>query len=103
MRRVNNQLGTAVAFDIENFTVSYDLADSVTNPANVRMVAADLTSPNVGGRCAPQACSPNQIRKVNVMLSARSKTIMKGTSQYLRNRLLTQVSLRSLAFVDRYQ
>ena len=103
VRRINNQAGTAVAFDIENFQVSYDLADSVTNPANVRMVAEDLANPNVSGRCFPSACSPNQIRKVNVMLSARSKTIMKGTSQYLRNRLLTQVSLRSLAFVDRYQ
>jgi prepilin-type N-terminal cleavage/methylation domain-containing protein len=100
VRRINNQPGTAVAFDIENFQVSYDLADGVTNPANVRMVAADL---NGAGRCAPNACSPNQIRKVNVMLSARTKTVMKGTQQYLRSRLLTQVSLRSLAFVDRYQ
>ena len=103
MRRINNQAATAVAFDIENLQFSYDLADGVTNPANVRMVAADLVSPNVAGRCAPDACSPNQIRKVNVLLAARSRTPMKGTRQYLRNRLLTQVSLRSLAFVDRYQ
>jgi hypothetical protein len=48
-------------------------------------------------------CSPNQIRKVNILMSGRSKSKMKGTNQYLRNRLLTQVSLRSLAFVDRYQ
>jgi prepilin-type N-terminal cleavage/methylation domain-containing protein len=103
MRRINAQIPTAVAFDIENFQVSYDLADGVTNPANVRMVAADLLNPNVNGRCAPDACSPNQIRKVNIMLSARSKSPLRGTRQFLRNRLLTQVSLRSLAFVDRYQ
>ncbi len=104
MRQINNQAATAVAFDIENFQVTYDLADGVTNPANVRLVAADMASfPNVGGRCAPNPCSPNQIRKVNVLMSGRSKTAMKGTRQYLRNRLLTQVSLRSLAFVDRYQ
>ncbi len=100
VRRINNQAGTVVAFDIENFQISYDLADSVANPANVRMDAADLDGT---GRCAPNACSPNQIRKVNIMLSGRSKAVMKGTRQYLRNRLLTQVSLRSLAFVDRYQ
>jgi prepilin-type N-terminal cleavage/methylation domain-containing protein len=100
MRRINYQAATAVAFDIENFQLSYDLADGVTNPANVRMDAADLGGT---GRCAPNACSPDQIRKVNVMLSGRSKTAVKGTQQFLRNRLLTQVSLRSLAFVDRYQ
>ncbi len=103
MRRINNMAATAVAFDIENLQFSYDLADGVTNPANVRMAAVDLVSPNVGGRCAPDACSPNQIRKVNILLAARSRTPMKGTRQYLRNRLMTQVSLRSLAFVDRYQ
>jgi hypothetical protein len=103
VRRINFQAGTVVAFDVENFQISYDLADGVTNPANVRMVAEDLVSPNVSGRCAPNACSPNQIRKVNIMLSARSRAPLKSTRQYLRNRLLTQVSLRSLAFVDRYQ
>ena len=39
----NNNLGTAVAFDIESLQLTYDLADGVGNPANVRMVAADLT------------------------------------------------------------
>lgn len=100
VRRINNMPGTAVAFDVENLQITYDLVDGVTNPANVRMVAADL---NGTGRCAPNKCSPNQIRKVNILISGRSKVPMKGTRQYLRNRLLTQVSLRSLAFVDRYQ
>jgi prepilin-type N-terminal cleavage/methylation domain-containing protein len=100
VRRINNQAGTAVAFDIENLQITYDLVDGVLNPANVRMEAADL---NGTGRCAPNPCSPNQIRKVNIMLSARSKSKLKGSGQNLRNRLLTQVSFRSLAFVDRYQ
>jgi prepilin-type N-terminal cleavage/methylation domain-containing protein len=108
VRRINNghptnfdnTLGTAVAFDIESLQVTYDLADGVDNPANVRMVAADL---NGGGACNPNPCSPNQIRKVNILLAGRSRIPMRGTQQFFRNRLVTQVSLRSLAFVDRYR
>ena len=37
------------------------------------------------------------------MLSARSRLPRRGTQQFFRNRLITQVSLRSLAFVDRYR
>ncbi len=96
----NNNLGTAVAFDIENLQITYDLADGVGNPANVRMVAADL---NGTGACNPDDCSPNQIRKVNIMLAGRSRLPMRGTRQFFRNTLVTQVSLRSLAFVDRYR
>ena len=38
----DNTLGTAVALDIENMQITYDIADGVTNPANVRMTDADL-------------------------------------------------------------
>ena len=38
----DNTLGMVVAFDIENFTISFDLADGVANPTNVRMDDADL-------------------------------------------------------------
>jgi hypothetical protein len=108
IRRINNghptsfdnTLGTVVAFDIEGLQFTYDLADGVNNPANVRMTDADLDG---SGACSPDPCSPNQIRKVNIMLAARSRTPMRGTNQYFRNRLVTQVSLRSLAFVDRYR
>lgn len=95
----DNTLGTAVAFDIENLQITYDLADGVTNPSNVRMLVADQDGT---GRCAPDPCSRNNIRKVNIVLSGRSRLAMKGTRQFLRNRLQTQVSLRSLAFVDKY-
>jgi prepilin-type N-terminal cleavage/methylation domain-containing protein len=108
VRRINNghptnfdnTLGTAVALDIENLSITYDLADGVGNPANVRMEAVDLT---VNGACNPDPCSPNQIRKVNILLAGRSRIPMRGTNQYFRNTLVTQVSLRSLAFVDRYR
>ena len=43
--------GRTVAFAVENLQFTYDMVDGVTNPSNVRMVAADLTA---AGACAPQ-------------------------------------------------
>jgi hypothetical protein len=108
VRRINNghptnfdnDLGTAVAFDVENLAISYDLADDAGSPANVRMDASDLDGT---GACTPDPCSPNQIRKVNVVLAGRSRLPLRNTRDFLRNTLTTQVSLRSLAFVDRYR
>jgi hypothetical protein len=94
------QRGRTVAFGIENLQLSYDLVDGVTNPSSVRMVAADLAG---AGACAPNPCSPNQVRKVNVFLEGRSAAQLLATNRFLRNSLATQVSLRSLALVDRYR
>lgn len=96
----DNNSGTAVAFDVENFTVSYDLVDGVNNPANIRFEGADLAA---GGTCGADACNPNNIRKVNVVLAGRSRRALGNTGTFFRNSLTSQVSLRSLAFVDRYQ
>jgi type II secretory pathway pseudopilin PulG len=99
VRRLNSGQGMTVAFAVENLQISYDLADGVTNPTNVRMTAADLDG---SGRCAPSPCSQNQIRKLNVVLTGRSAR-RAPTGQFLHNTLASQVSLRSLAFVDRYR
>jgi prepilin-type N-terminal cleavage/methylation domain-containing protein len=96
----NNTLGTAVAFDVENMQISYDLVDGVNNPAGVKFTAADL---NGTGACSPDPCSPNQIRKVNLSLTGRSRQAMQQTRQFFRNTLTTQVSLRSMSFIDRYR
>ena len=80
----NNNLGTAVAFDIENLQITYDLADGVTNPANVRMGAADLDG--------QRALMPTRVRRTR---SARSTSAVLGalarcltrTSQFFRNTL----------------
>jgi len=98
----NNLLGTAVAFDVENLQISYDLVDGVGNPSGVKMNAADLAGTS-GGACAPNPCSPNQIRKINVTITGRSRTPLRQTRQYFRNTLTTQVSLRSMSFMDRYK
>jgi len=89
IRRVNNRHGEPVALVLENLQLSYDLVDGVNNPTNVKTPVA----PN----------SPNQIRKVNIMLSGRSSARMRNNKDYLRRSLTTQVSLRSLAFIDRYR
>jgi hypothetical protein len=47
--------------------------------------------------------TPNQIRKANILLTARSETPFRGTNDYLRRSLSTQTSIRSLSFKDRYQ
>jgi len=99
MRRVGSGLPNAVAFELEAFKLTYDIANSVNNPAHVRMIAADLTT---GGACNPLVCSANQIRKVNVTLAIRSEK-RSAESGFYHNTLFTQVALRNLAFVDRYE
>ena len=88
IRRINNRAGQVVGLVLEDLQLSYDLVDGVTNPTNVKSPVA----PN----------SPNQIRKVNIYISGRSDSVIRNTNTYLRHSLTTEVSLRSLAFVNRY-
>jgi len=99
VRQIGAGARNAVAFEIEAFRLTYDIADGDDNPAGVRMNATDL-SPT--GACSPSACSPNQIRKANVSLAIRSEQRTKQAGYY-HNTLFTQVALRSLSFVDQYQ
>jgi prepilin-type N-terminal cleavage/methylation domain-containing protein len=106
MRIINNRPPTAVGMGAEALTFSYDLADGVLNPTNVRMTAADLLPAgpcNDPDTAAAELCSENQIRKVNVVLAMRSDERSRHTGDFYHNTLFTQVSLRSLAFVDRYR
>lgn len=95
-----NLRARTVAFAIDNLQFTYDMLDGVGNPSNVHMVDADFTT---AGACSPNPCSPNQIRKVNVFLSGRSTQVFSATKRFFRSSLSTQVSLRSLALVDRYR
>lgn len=89
VRQVNLGQQLAIGLGAENFQITYDLVDGVGNPANVG-------EPPVGN-------SPNQIRKANLFLSARSLENSHHTKKPVRNSLATDVGFRSLAFVDRYQ
>jgi prepilin-type N-terminal cleavage/methylation domain-containing protein len=100
MRQVGSGTANAVSFELEAFVLTYDIANGTNNRANVRMVAADVNT--TGGACTPLVCSPNQIRKVNATLAIRSDK-KSPSSGYYHNTLFTQVALRNLAFVDRYE
>jgi hypothetical protein len=88
VRRVNMGPELAIALGVENLQITYDLVDGVTNPANVETPTGDN--------------SANQIRKANLFLAARSQDPAPVTKEFFRNSLATQVGLRSLSFVDRY-
>jgi type II secretory pathway pseudopilin PulG len=91
IRRVNFNPGVAVAETIENLQFTYNYVSGGTVLGN---------QPGV-----PAGFSENQIRSVEVYLGARSDRPMNvgGKSSYIRNSLQTQVSLRSLSYVDKYK
>jgi hypothetical protein len=99
VRRINTRPPTVVAFSVDRLSFSFDLIDDDANPTAVPLDDADLAGT---GNCAPLPCSPNQARKVNVAMTGRSSRRHPQTGQFLRNTLSTQISLRSLALVDRY-
>lgn len=86
IRRVNMFTPRALAIGVENIQLSYDMVNGVDNPQNV-----------------PAPGEPNQIRKANVFVAGRSFRTWRRTREFLRTSVATQVSLRSLSFVDRYR
>ncbi len=85
MRQVNMSQPQRVASGIERLWLTYDLVDGVDNPTEEEDPA-----------------TPTQIRKVNIILAARSADRYRTTNDFVRTTMSTQVSLRSLALVDRY-
>lgn len=88
IRRVNYNAGQPVGETIENLQFKYNFIDGVTNPS--------------GQQTIPTGLSESQIRAVDVILGARSTSVWSKNHTYLRNNLMTQVSLRSMAYVNRY-
>jgi hypothetical protein len=94
-RQLNNFTATALAGVVEDLELSYDLVDgSATPPTNVKTLPFTLNG---------NAYTANNIRKVNVHIGVRSEAMSTKQHDYLRNHLTTVVSLRSLAYVDRYK
>ena len=92
IRQVNFNTPTPVGETLENLQFTYNFIDGATNPANQATV--------------PAGNSESQIRTVNVWLGARtSYEVHKGSNQSLfaRNNLMTQISLRSMAYVNKYK
>jgi len=91
IRQVGFGTATPVGETLENLQFTYNFVDGDTNPAN---------QPGV-----PAGDSESQIMSVNVYLGARSSyEVHQGnTTHFSRNNLMTQVSLRSMAYHNRYQ
>jgi prepilin-type N-terminal cleavage/methylation domain-containing protein len=89
MRQVGMNAPTSVAEVIEDLELSYDYVNGAA-PINNQVTT-------------PGGLTDNQIRKVNLYMAARSDTVLTSTNQFIRNNMATQVDIRSLAFVNRYQ
>jgi type II secretory pathway pseudopilin PulG len=89
VRQINAGQPLAIALGAENLQFSYDFIDGVNNPANQNAV--------------PAGNSANQIRKVSLFLETRSSDKNSQTNDYFRNSMATEVGLRSLSYVNRYQ
>jgi hypothetical protein len=94
MRALNMYPATALAGIVEDLDLNYDLVDGVVNPVNV----GDLPYTVAGN-----TFTASQIRKVNLHVGVRSETKSKKSNDYLRNHMSTVVSVRNLAYVDRYK
>ena len=91
MRRTNFNPAVVVGETIEDLQLTYNYVSGGTILSN---------QPGV-----PVNFSENQIRSVGVYLGARSDNALNtsGNSAYMRNSIQTQVSLRSLSYVDQYK
>ena len=88
VRRVNAQPAQALAGVVEDLEFSYDLVDGITNPSDLKAPVFPNTA--------------NQIRKVNLHIGVRSDRRSSLRQDYMRHHLSTVISIRSLAFVNRY-
>ena len=96
IRRVNyGDEERVVAIGINNLQLTWDLVDGVTDPAGIE-------NPGVDNQGNPTDNTEHQIRKANITMTARSLVTYSQTGQHVFSNLSTNVSLRSLAFVSRY-
>src|SRR5215472_12026474 len=79
--------GQPVGETLENLQFTYNYNDGI----------------NTNQLAVPSGLSESQIRSVNVYLGVRSVDIWGQNHKYMRNNFQTQVSLRSMAYVNRYR
>jgi hypothetical protein len=87
---VNFNPGSPVGETLENMQFTYNFVDGVNNPVNQASVPATNTEA--------------QIRSVNIYLGARSSSLVRQGNKtlYTRDNLISQVSVRSMAYVNEY-
>jgi prepilin-type N-terminal cleavage/methylation domain-containing protein len=94
MRQVNFHPAEPVAETIEHFQVTYNF---------VTPGAAPCGAPCSNQPVPPAGFTANQMESANLFLAARSDQPFSWTHQYFRDNLVSQVSLRGLAFFNNYQ
>jgi type II secretory pathway pseudopilin PulG len=86
-RAVNFNAAQPVGETLENLQFTFNFNDGIAvNQLNV-----------------PAGYSESGIRSVNLYLSTRSTSMLGQTKQYARENFQTQLSLRSMAYVNRYK
>jgi prepilin-type N-terminal cleavage/methylation domain-containing protein len=86
-RAVNFNTAQPVGETLENLQFTYNFNDGVA----------------VNQVTVPTGYSESQIRSVNLFMSTRSTSMLGQTKQYARENFQTQLSLRSMAYVNRYK
>jgi prepilin-type N-terminal cleavage/methylation domain-containing protein len=94
MRRVNFRPAGPVAETIEQFQISYNFVTAGAVPCG---------APCSNQKIPPAGLTANQMESANLFLAARSDQPFSWTKLYFRDNLVTQVSLRGLAFFNNYQ
>ena len=100
MRQIGGNAANAVAFEVEAFRLTYDIADGTHEP--VRRADGRRRSRRTGGACDPFAvlAQPDSQGQRGHRRCGRSSA--PSSPAIYHNTLFTQVALRSLSFVDRY-
>jgi Tfp pilus assembly protein FimT len=97
VRRENNFQAQALAGVVEDLEITYDLVDGVVNPVQIpELPYTTLVAPIM-------TFTANQIRKVNVHMGVRSEEFSTLYKDYMRHHISTTVSIRNLAYVDKYE
>lgn len=96
MRQVNARPPAPVAEYIEDLQISYDMLDDSTDPSTL---VANVAGATLG---TPAVAKPNQIRKINLRLTARSPQL-NAQGDYDRMSIATSIGPRNLSFYDTYQ
>lgn len=95
MRQIGSQQPSPVMDGVENIQFSYDLYDDTSSSPGTTLTT---DTKNANG-------TPNLIRKVNVVLNARSarRTNLSPSHNFAHLTLAVSVSPRNLSFRDRYK
>jgi prepilin-type N-terminal cleavage/methylation domain-containing protein len=94
VRQLNFFSPQALAGVVDSLRITYDLVDGTVNTSSIPSLPATIAGTLFGA---------SQIRKTNLRVAVRSEAKLSGTDDYLRNTTTTVISLRTLAYKDRYK